>query len=770
MIEDTLKFRVSSALKNIIGKELITDDFIAIFELVKNAYDANSKKVEIVFSDVKDEKKRANSRILIRDEGDGMSFDDLKNKWLLVGFSEKKKIEELLKEKDYRQKLGEKRIFAGAKGIGRFSCDRLGKKLKLLTKQVDNPEINVLDIDWTRFEQDSNAEFQDIKVAHTKLKSVDKYISPKTLKKGTILEITCLNSVWDYKKLVGLKQHLQRLINPSQMGSKQDFVIYIEAREFLDEDTKNVEKHPDLEPVNGPVKNFVFEKLGIQTTRISSSIDDNGETITTELFDKENFVFRLKEKNDYTQLKDIVIKLFYLNKPAKITFTRVMGIPAVRYGSIFLYKNGFRISPYGNEGDDWLGLERRKGQGVRRYLSTRDLIGRIELNGYQPFFIEVSSRDGGVVKNSQYDELTKNFFMEKVLRRLERFVVEGLAWDNPNASKGPKDPESIKSDSIMIIDQIVGQVKDENKELEFNKDLLKIVAEKQIEKAPELIKSIQSLKKYAKTEEEKEEIDQEIKLVSGLFRNFQLQNEELQAELKQREKQVLFLQKVTDKDTTEIIGLQHHINNATNIINTYLKRLKDLAESSKTVPSDIVLNTLQKISMQTLTISSVALFVTQANFDVIAAKTKQDLVEFIKQYIENAYVTFNKKRLDYEGIQISVNVDAWAQFVLRFNPLDFIMIFDNLISNSRKAKAHNIDLNIIKKNEEELEIRVKDDGIGIPPQNIEKLFSFGFSTTEGGTGIGLYQVKKIIDKYGGINVNNGLAKGSEFIITVRRSH
>jgi HSP90 family molecular chaperone len=125
-MEEQLKFRVSSALKNIIGKELITDDFIAIFELVKNAYDANSKKVEIVFRKVNDERNKQNARILIRDEGDGMSLDDLKNKWLLVGFSEKKKIEELLKEKDYREKLGEKRIFAGAKGIGRFSSDRLG--------------------------------------------------------------------------------------------------------------------------------------------------------------------------------------------------------------------------------------------------------------------------------------------------------------------------------------------------------------------------------------------------------------------------------------------------------------------------------------------------------------------------------------------------------------------------------------------------------------------------------------------------------------------
>ena len=197
--------------------------------------------------------------------------------------------------------------------------------------------------------------------------------------------------------------------------------------------------------------------------------------------------------------------------------------------------------------------------------------------------------------------------------------------------------------------------------------------------------------------------------------------------------------------------------------------MRDQAENEKSVPSDFILNTLQKISMQTLTISSVALFVTQANFDVIASKTKQDLIMFLKQYIENAYVMFNKKRLDYEGITINVHVEKWTEFVYKFNPLDFIMVIDNLISNSRKAKAHVIDVYIIKKNENELEIRVKDDGIGIPSQNIDKLFSFGFSTTDGGTGIGLYQVKKIIDKYGEMKINNSLLKGVEFIIQVRRS-
>ena len=120
---DNLKFRISSALKDLVGKELITSDNVAIFELVKNAYDAYATKVVISFLD---------DKIIIADNGRGMTFDEIQKKWLFVGFSEKKKrIDNISKQQSYRDKI--KRYYAGAKGIGRFSCDRLGRMLNITT-------------------------------------------------------------------------------------------------------------------------------------------------------------------------------------------------------------------------------------------------------------------------------------------------------------------------------------------------------------------------------------------------------------------------------------------------------------------------------------------------------------------------------------------------------------------------------------------------------------------------------------------------------------
>lgn len=78
-----LNFKVSAGLKNIIGKELITNKFVAIFELVKNSFDANSRKVDITFN----YKDGIITSIDIQDYGNGMSTEQIINNWLNVAYS-----------------------------------------------------------------------------------------------------------------------------------------------------------------------------------------------------------------------------------------------------------------------------------------------------------------------------------------------------------------------------------------------------------------------------------------------------------------------------------------------------------------------------------------------------------------------------------------------------------------------------------------------------------------------------------------------------------
>ena len=156
-------------------------------------------------------------------------------------------------------------------------------------------------------------------------------------------------------------------------------------------------------------------------------------------------------KNTYTNLRNIHAIIFYLNSQAKAAFTRMMGLESVKYGSILVYKNGVRINPYGDVGEDWLRLDRRKQQGYARYLGTRELLGRVEISGEQPGFIEVSSRDGGFVRNEYHDQLVD--FTINLVVPLRRYVVEGIDWDRDTPVKTDME---IAEGRIEVIRKLTG--------------------------------------------------------------------------------------------------------------------------------------------------------------------------------------------------------------------------------------------------------------------------------------------------------------------------
>jgi signal transduction histidine kinase len=760
-MSEHLKFKVSSELKNVIGKELITDDFIAIFELVKNSYDARSKKVEIIFFNTNNPKE---TKIYVYDNGDGMSYDDLQNKWLFVAYSEKKLQKEINENQDYRDKIHGKRIYAGAKGIGRFSCDKLGSNLFLYTKKENERNIHVLHMDWDKFEKNPTKQFQTIDVPYHSCTRLDLDIKTTDFSKGTILEISSLRSSWDRPRLLQLKRHLQRLINPGQMSKNQEFKIYLRVDEYAQSDERYRAKSEEYNVINGLIDNVLFERLEIKTTQISSSINEMGNKITTELNDKDEFVYKVEEKNEYQPLKNIQIKLFYMNQAAKTTFSREMGIPVVRYGSVFFYKNGIKINPYGNEGNDWLGLDRRKTQGMRRNLGNRDVMGRIEVSGDQLGFVEASSRDGGVIRTPDI-ELLEKFFMEKALRRLEKYVVEGINWDSENK---PKSLEDAKVDAFKIVSELADKTNDETTKIEFNENLLETYAEKQLERTPELIKNIEAIRDTVTAQEDRAYIDLQVKSVKNAFRSLVDRQKELELELERREKDALFITKKTGEEKQELISLQHQIGIWTDRIKDYLLDLARKMEKKEPISNAELIKLIDNIMMKIKMMKTITSFVTKANFNFDTQIIEQDLVLFIDQYIHNVFIPLSEESgSDAAILDIAVAKNPDAKFVMPFNPYEIIIVIDNLIDNSVKAHARRVWVNMTVLNEKELEIRFIDDGNGIMDSNLPRLFEFGFSTI-GGAGIGLYHVNSIMKNYGTIRVNNQLQKGVEFILKVVR--
>jgi hypothetical protein len=204
---NSLHFDVSTGLKRVLGRELITDDEVAIFELVKNSFDANASTVRVFFS---------SESIIIADNGAGMDYDDLVNKWLFVAYSAKRQPA----NQDFRDRAADRGHFAGSKGVGRFSSDRLGRSIILQTRpnKKGAKAVHRLEIDWDKFERNDKEHFESVPVGY---EEGTKFQLPEALKSfgeklshGTIIEIRNLRLPWTRARLVDLKSSLAKLINP----------------------------------------------------------------------------------------------------------------------------------------------------------------------------------------------------------------------------------------------------------------------------------------------------------------------------------------------------------------------------------------------------------------------------------------------------------------------------------------------------------------------------------------------------------------------------
>lgn len=749
MAENLLPFKISSGLKNIIGRDLITDDYVAVFELVKNAYDAHANLVLIEFSD---------SKIIIEDDGKGMSKDDIVNKWLFVAYSAKKEgtEDDIEGTGDYRDKVQLKRYYAGAKGIGRFSCDRLGNRLTLTTRKEGSETAERIKVNWDEFDQDANKEFLEIKVKHETLLGEHTFANGST--HGTRLVITELNELWGRDKKKGLKKSLEKLINPFDsesakylVNAAQSFSISIKDDSEKEADLKAKEDH---DRVNGEVKNFIFEKLNLKTSHITATIDEEGKGITITLVDRGTLIYKIRKPNN-TPLKNIVFHLFFLNQAAKTNFTKTVGIRPVNFGSIYLYKNGFRIAPFGDPGDDSFNVERRHGQAVGRTAGLRDIVGRIEIFGDEEHkqFKEATSRNGGFIKN-EYTEALIECFTEFCLRKLEAYVF-GIARKATDADdKNQEDTshlENLKSQN-EIFKLIRKEVEKGNGELEeLDKNFMSIKAQALSQATREAIDNLKfiaeqygdaAFKEYAfRTSTEYERLQAEKEELARILTETEEEVRRLEEELRIEKAKNTYLLETQRQVSNDAKGLVHSIKITTKAI---LSNVDTLWE--KIVAHDITeKETLRKLGIIRINAEKaikITKLITRANFKTTDDKQTIDLAKFTEQY----FSLYNEIHAA-DNLHFEVNVQD-ASLERKVDVLELSLVFDNFISNSGKAEAQQMLIECLNPTPESLSILLSDDGKGVRDEfwkHPEKMFDLGATTTDG-SGIGLFSVKENLKK------------------------
>ena len=706
---EPLHFNVSTGLKRVIGRDLITDDEVAIFELVKNSFDARASLVQIRID---------GQSISIVDNGDGMSLNDLTTKWLFVAYSSKRGDT----PETFRQQISQRRHFAGSKGIGRFSSDRLGSELLMQTRpRTDtNGAVHQIKVNWDSFEDDDTRTFGTVPLDYAQL---TRFTLPSLLlppEHGTAIHIPRTRVAWNRARILHLKASLAKLINP--FGASLDgFRIEIvapeerEGDERVDQTALNKGQQPiQSDIVNGEVGNFIFSTLKEKTTFIDVSFTEDGSKIVTTLTDRGELVFCVREPNPFDLLAhaDFNCQLFYLNQSAKLTFARRMGIPSVQFGSVFLFRNGFRVYPVGNDGDDWFGLDRRKGQGYARFLGTRDIIGRIEVFGSEDDFKEASSRNQGLIETSAVLEL-RECFWEYCLKRLERYVVP-VSW----VDKGDKftdDLSRLMTDSgrarvaaavAKLIDapelellgysrKLVSVLNERSNQFEESLSSLRAIAEKTTDE-----KLVKSLDQAERRFEELKAAEAEARRIAEQERKAKMEAQERMAaaeaqtlrvagDLEEERKRSIFLTSITSLDAQTIINMHHQITIYAADLKQQIDNCLAAARAGDMSPDDLVarLEQVAFLNQKVLTISRLA---TKANFRLESDNIEVDLPHFIESYIDEIAGPFLGG-----GIAISVQNTA-AGLVRRFRPMEVAIVVDNLVNNARKARATELRFDLHK--------------------------------------------------------------------------
>jgi signal transduction histidine kinase len=401
------------------GRDSIKDHSTAVLELVKNSYDAGASVVEIsIFA----KGEGGKPMIRIADNGKGMTDYDVSNKWLRIGFSEKRNSKEI----NGRRKSGEK-------GVGRISADRLGRRLELRT-QAANQQAVGLAVDWGLFEKSgidlSAIELQDLEQTTFRVpqlatfdKKTERYLPPPSSKTnsktelGTELTVYELRQKWTQSDVTDLRNELSVLTSPlkgtddfqirlvSDINPKCSGVIvspfylsaHIEA-EFTFDGNSAIE--------------FKFKDRNAQgKLRVSESGTAEWENFVHRPPepDTEGSEFEKRKQPTHKTLGPVTIKLlFYLREADSIKGTE-FSVGDLReflnlQAGIKVYRDDIRVMPYGDprkpEGD-WLGLGPRKAMdpaGPARptwKVSPTQIIGQVFLSrDKNPDISDTSGREG----------------------------------------------------------------------------------------------------------------------------------------------------------------------------------------------------------------------------------------------------------------------------------------------------------------------------------------------------------------------------------------
>lgn len=410
-------FRPRARLLQQLGDQLIGTPRLAVFELVKNAYDADASKVEIEIKGI----GSSNPSIRITDDGSGMSLDIVRDIWLVIAHDHKEK------QLARKQRTPKGRLPLGSKGLGRLSVHKLGNKIRMITRSHDEPEV-VVEIDWNRMiEQEFLADAEvDIEI-----RTPEVFTGDRT---GTEIQISELRDKrWTRGEIRRLYRQITSISSPFGQVGRDDFQAILQVPDY----PQWIERLPDPAELlkRAPWKysfdfdghrfrySYDFKGIpGIQRKSREVREDHTSLLIPPPENDDDDPLF--SGKSQVGSMRKVIADLSMLDGIGPVSgefyvfdltprIAKQMGETKLikdfldENGGIRVYRDGIRVYDYGERSNDWLGLDLKRVNNPTRGLSRNIVVGHVSISQDRSSALVEKSNREGFIENDAYERFRR---------------------------------------------------------------------------------------------------------------------------------------------------------------------------------------------------------------------------------------------------------------------------------------------------------------------------------------------------------------------------
>ncbi len=694
-MKEKLVFRPSARLIRTIGDKIIKDVYAAVIELIKNAYDADANNVELKFIDLADARK---AKIIIKDDGHGMDYKTVVNKWMVPATGDKLT----------RRKSPSGRYMQGRKGIGRFATSILGDDLFMETTDQSGMKTMVL-IDWSIFSAKKYLDEIEILVE----------LSNTAKTPGTELTIEPHEkaSEWGEKEMELLIKELRKLVSP--IREKENFHIEIEFNntgiENYDNTKKKIEPFPMLELFDYRLSGKVDERGNVSLV-YENQVEKNipGEKINFHVILDKGMLcgpleldFRVFDR-EVDAIENLISRGLkdpdtgkYLGKSeTRQLLNELCGVS--------VYRNGFRIRPYGEPGYDWLQLDKERVQNPSLRIGSNQIAGFITIADEEISHLEEKSARDGLKENNYYTGLVG--IARKCLAQLEerRFNFRKKTGRGRTTAKIEKELNAL-FDFGPLKKSVKGVLRKGNVDLKTSTQVENIIS---------------------KTEKKKADILEKIKGTVAMYQGQVTLGKIIMVIMHEGRKPLKYLKEQSPRIERWIKELQEEYN--THLLEKIIDRLDDTRKESILLID--LFNRLDPLAVRKRG--------EKKNINVYNVVKRAE--ELFKSELRGKKIKFTNE------VTPEVTFRGWEQ--------DFYIALTNLIDNSlywlpMSGDKKERQITISSQHEDKkVIIDYRDNGPGIPEKHIKDglIFEPGFSTKPGGTGLGLAIAGETIERNNGV--------------------